>query len=159
LNVRIPPETLVDGCVQTLQERVLPALASKYARGQLYAVVDVLRNLRDRIEEKSALLAAEAESAAAALARAAVALRAGGADAAAVGAQISAAIAAAPAGPLERRRDALNEVFVQALAGLDALAEPAAEAAHAALGGHLAAQAVRDLMVLKPSMLEEISRG
>jgi len=157
--MRIPPEELVDGCVRTLQERVLPALSSRFARGQLYAVIDVLRNLRDRVEEKSALLKAEADSAADALARASEALRAGSAAATAAAEEIAAAVAAAPADPLASRRGALNEAFVRALERIDALSEPSADAAHAALGGHLAAQAIRDIVTLKPSLLEEISRG
>ena len=157
--MQILPEELVDGCVRTLQERVLPALSSRFARGQLYAVVDVLRNLRDRVEEKSALLRSEAESAAAALARAAEALRAGGAAAAATAAEIAEGVAAVPQGLPSERRTAMNEVFVRALERIDALAEPAAATARAALGGHLAAQAIRDVSTLKPSLLEEISRG
>ena len=63
----IPPEELLDGAVATLLESVLPALGTRFARGQLYAVVDVLRNLRDRVEPRCAALAAEAASAEAAL--------------------------------------------------------------------------------------------
>ena len=128
--MRIPPELLVDGCVRTLQENVLPALDSRFARGQLYAVLDVLRNLRDRVEERRAF--AEA-----------VAARAAG----------------APPDPPEARRDALNGALVAALATIAVLPEAEGAAAHAALGGHLAAQALRDLATLKPSLLEEISRG
>ena len=108
-------ETLVDGVVRTLTESVLPDVGSRFARGQLYAAIDVLRNLRDRIEPKAALLAAEAESAAAAL------------------------VATVPL--------------------LDTVPADAGEAARAALGAHLAAQAMRDLAVLKPSLLAEISKG
>lgn len=155
--MRIPPELLIDGCVETLAERVLPALTSRYARGQLYAVIDVLRNLRDRVEERSALLAEEAASAAAALERAADALRAGGAEAEA--SRLAATRAAAPEAPAAARRDALDAAMVAALRRLDELPPGTAAAAQAALGGHLAAQALRALATLKPSMLEEISKG
>jgi hypothetical protein len=150
---------LVDGCVHTLQERVLPELASRFARGQLYAVLDVLRNLRDLVEEKSSILVEEANAAAAAMSRAVAALGEGGEAARAAAAEIEAAAAAAPVAPPLARRTALNQVFVLALERTDALDDAVAQAARSALGGHLAAQAVRDVMLLKPSMLEEISRG
>lgn len=155
--MRLPPELLVDGCVRTLQQDVLPGLASRYARGQLYAVLDVLQNLRDRIEEKHAFAEAEAASAESALVRAAEALRAAGAAADADA--IAAGIGAAPATPGGARRDAMNETFALALARVAALPGGEGEAARAALGGHIGAQALRDLAGLRPSLLEEISRG
>ncbi len=138
---------------------MLPELSSRFARGQLYAVLDVLRNLRDLVEEKASILLGEADAAAAAMSRAVAALREGGDAARAAAAEIEAAAAAAPTAPPAARRTALNEVFVTALERTDALDEPAAQAARGALGGHLAAQAVREVMLRKPSMLEEISRG
>jgi len=54
----IPVETLIDGLARTLTDAVLPDVTSRFARGQLFAVVDVLRNLRDRLEVKAALRAA-----------------------------------------------------------------------------------------------------
>lgn len=155
--MRIPPERLVDGCIRTLQEDVLPSVPSRFARGQLYAVLDVLRNLRDRVEEKRALAEAEGSSAEGALRRAVDALRAAGAKDEA--SALEERIAAIPPEDPERRCERLNEAFVVTLEALAALPETKASAAHAALGGHLAAQALRDLATLKPSLLEEISRG
>ena len=93
--MRIPVERLIDGVVQTLTESVLPDLATPFARGQLYAAVDVLKNLRDRVEPRADLADAESDSATAALAGAlavepdAVLLTNGGAEAIAlVGAQL-----------------------------------------------------------------------
>jgi hypothetical protein len=155
----IPVERLVDGVVETLLQQVLPAVASRYARGQLYAVVDVLQNLRDRIEEKSALLRVEAEGAEAALARAATALRGGAGEEA--GARIEAVLASAPAAdaPPAERVVALRAAVVLALQAIDALPADVAEGARAALGGHLGMQALREVAVLKPSLLAEISQG
>jgi len=56
----IPVETLIDGLARTLTDAVLPEVTSRFARGQLFAVVDVLQNLRDRLEVKAALYEAEA---------------------------------------------------------------------------------------------------
>ncbi len=156
----IPPEQLIDGCVRTLLETVLPGIESRFARGQLYAVADVLRNLRDRVEEKAAPLELEAQSLHDSLARAANALRASGHTAAYdVGLRIEHSLAAAPTAPLAARLGALRTVMTSTLEALDGIAEDVIQGAKAALGGHFAAQAVREVMVLKPSLLSEISKG
>ncbi|HME69717.1 MAG TPA: hypothetical protein VKM54_07595 [Myxococcota bacterium] len=156
----IPPEQLIDGCVRTLLETVLPGIESRFARGQLYAVADVLRNLRDRLEEKNASLELEAQSLNDSLGRAASALRATGHTAAYdVGLRIDKSLAAAPTAPLSARLGALRTVMASALEALDGLSEDVTKGAKAALGGHFAAQAVREVMILKPSLLSEISKG
>ena len=155
----IPPEELLDGAVATLLEAVLPALGTRFARSQLYAVVDVLRNLRDRVEPRCAGLAAEAASAEAALRRAAEALRP---TAPAAAESLSRGLDALPAAPIAARLEALGPALVAAFETLESLPPAAAEAAvlaRSALAGHLAAQALRDLAPLKPSLLAEISRG
>ena len=156
----IPPEQLIDGCVRTLLETVLPGIESRFARGQLYAVADVLRNLRDRVEEKNAPLELEAQSLQDSLGRAASALRASGETAASdVGLRITNSLAAVPTAPLAARLGALRTVLASALEALDGLAEDVTQGARAALGGHFAAQAVRELLLVKPSLLSEISKG
>src|SRR5262249_1526343 len=60
-------ETLLDGVMRTLREAVLPAVQGRFARGQLFAVLDVLQNLRDRVEPRADLDATEAQSAEVAL--------------------------------------------------------------------------------------------
>jgi hypothetical protein len=155
--MRIPIETLIDGVVRTLLESVLPELKSRTVRGQLFAAVDVLCNVRDRVEVKPSLLEAEADSAQQALERAAAQLRSGGADD--VAASLEARLAELPDEGLTSRVEALRAALVEALELVDRAPEAAAESARAALGEHLAAQAVREVSVLKPSMLEQISRG
>ena len=148
----ISADVLIDGVVKTLMEVVAPEVKTRYARGQLWAAIDVLRNLRDRVEESSAAQATEAESAEAALREAAAALGARGDD-------VAAALAAVPAAPVGARLAALRAALVTTLATLDALPPDAAPSARAAVGGHLAMQALRDVAALKPSLLGEISRG
>jgi len=152
--VTIPVETLIDGLVRTLTEAVLPGVTDRFARGQLFTVVDVLQNLRDRLEVKAALLEAEAASAATALGRACAAL---GREPAA--ARIAGALAAAPASPPAARAAALRAALVTALEAIDTLPEDRTAPARAAVAEHLAAQTMRDLAVLKPSLLGEISKG
>ena len=155
--MRIPVETLIDGVVRTLVEAVLPDVPTRFARGQLYAAIDVLRNLRDRVEVRAALLAEEAASAEGALAAAAEALRAAGADAATD--RIAAARRGAPAEPPAARVAGLRAAVIAAIETIDALDAAVAAAARAPIDRHLAAQAMRDVAVLKPSMLAEISKG
>jgi hypothetical protein len=151
----IPVERLIDGVVQTLTDAVLPDLATPFARGQLYAAVDVLRNLRDRVEPRADLAAAEADSALAALERSAAALPA----AAPLARRLTDAFWAAPTLPPAARATHLRALLVEALTALAALPEAEARSARAPLLEHLGAQAMREVAVLKPSMLNEISRG
>ena len=153
----IPVERLVDGVVETLLSQVLPAIESRYARGQLYTAVDVLRNLRDRVEEKTSLAQTEADSAESALAGAAAALHGGPGEGTA--ARIEAVLAAAPSSPAAERVVALRAALVLALEAIDTLPTEIAAAARAALGGHLSMQALREVALLKPSLLAEISQG
>ncbi|MDH3214382.1 MAG: hypothetical protein OEM05_18050 [Myxococcales bacterium] len=155
--VAISPERLIDGCVETLRDEVLPNLEARTARGRLYAVMDVLQNLRDRVDPKAAALEAEATSARTALGRIAAVLReAGSADAAGC---VEAALAAASTGTPSECVAALRQALVAAIDALYALPSGAPEAARRALGDHLGPQAVRDIAPLKPSLLNEISKG
>ena len=100
------------------------------------------------------LCEAEAASAATALERVVAGL---GTERSAV--RIAEALAAAPEAPPAERAAALRAALVTALEVLDGLPAARAEAARAAIAEHLAAQVMRDLMVLKPSLLTEISKG
>lgn len=150
----IPIERLIDGCLHTLREEVLPEVASRAVRGRVWAVLDVLHNLRDRIEESRTPAETEAQSAAEALLRLAAALRAGADPEGAAGAER--ALAAAPEGPPVARAAALRAALADAItAHPEGLRAPVRDA----LRAHLAAQSLRDLALLKPSLLAEISKG
>ncbi len=151
--MQLTVETLLDGVMRTLREAVLPGVGGRFARGQLFAVLDVLQNLRDRVEPKAELAEAEAASAAAALERAAQALPAR------YRTELIRAVAEAPAAPAGARAAVLRAIVTRAYEMLAHLPDDEAAPARAALGEHLAAQAMRDVAVLKPSLLEEISKG
>ncbi len=153
----VPVERLLAGVVDTLKTNVLPEVASGFARGQLYAAIDVLQNLEDRVEEKAELHATEADSALAALARAAESLR--GAGHAETAAAIEGAVEDTPAAPPQARSAGARAALGQALEAIAALPDAESEVARAALGEHLGLQAMREVAVLKPSMLKEISQG
>jgi hypothetical protein len=134
--MRIPLETLIDGILHTLEHEVLPHVETAFARGQLYAALDLLANLRDRIEERCTLHAADADAAV-------EALRALGAGD---------AIARAPAEPPAARAAALRQAVVEAMAS-------GAPGVEEALRGYLVGQVVRDVLPLKRSRLGDIAKG
>lgn len=146
-------DILLDGVMRTLRDAVLPAVQGRAARAQLFAVLDVLQNLRDRVESKAALDDAEAESAIHALNQVLAAI---GPNA---GAVLAEGLEAAPETPPAARAAALRALLVRAFDVLDGLPNAVATPARAALTAHLAAQAMRDVSVLKPSLLQEISKG
>ena len=152
-------ERLIDGCIHTLRDDVMPEVGTRIARGQVWAVIDILQNMRNRIEEKAELSAAESASAEEALEQLGATLREAGAenDAAA----LERACADAPTEPPGERARALRAALVQAVDALYALPSRDAlpEAARAALVAHLGPQAVRDVLPLTRSKLHEISKG
>jgi len=150
--VQLAIEMLLDGVMRTLRDAVLPAVQGRFARGQLFAVLDVLQNVRDRVEPKAELDEAEASSAHAALARALDELGPAGDP-------VAGALAEVPAAPPAARAAALRAVMGSAFALLEGLPEDVAAPARRVLAEHLAAQAMRDVAMLKPSLLEEISKG
>ncbi len=95
-------ERLIDGCIHTLRDEVMPEVGTRVARGQVWAVIDILQNMRNRIEEKAELFEAESASAEQALAQLVAALcdAGAGSDAAA----LERACADAPTGPPGERR-------------------------------------------------------
>lgn len=155
--LRVTPKALLDGVVRALQEQVLPHVDSRTARGQLWAAIDVLRNLAGRIEAAVSAFEEEARSAEAALHALAREARAVGC--ASLSAEVEAGVAVLPSAPAADRVAALRVLLRDAFERLDALPPAQGDALRPLLGGHLAAQAVRDVLRLQGSLLEEISRG
>ncbi len=150
--LRVAPQALIAGVVRALQEQVLPQLASRTARGQLWAAIDVLRNLSARIEPARAPLEEEAQSAENALRS--LAAQAPEPLAAEIATRL-AAQSADPAARVAALRALLRDVFER----LDALEPARADALRPLLGGHLAGQVIRDLSRFQGSLLDEISKG
>lgn len=154
--LRVSPQALVAGVVRALQEQVLPHVASKTARGQLWAAIDVLRNLAGRVEAAHAPLEEEARSIEATLRGLAEPAMT---RAASLAAAIETGLAGAPAAPIGARVVALRALLLDTMERLDALPAEAADALRPLLGGHLAGQTVRDLASFQGSLLDEISKG
>jgi hypothetical protein len=154
--LRVSPQALLAGVVRALREQVLPHVGSNTARGQIWAAIDVLRNLAARIEPASAPLLEEARSAETALR----ALAAQARDAVpTLATALDAGIAALPAEPVAERVVALRALLRSAFERLDALPSEQGDALRPILGGHLAAQAIRDVARFQGSLLEEISKA
>ena len=152
--MRIPLDRLIDGAVQALTEHVAPQVPDRCARGQRWSVIDILNNLRERIDWKTGPLEDETRSATAVLAVVTALLR----DAGHGG--LAARIPPLPSdGPPTERVAAARAALVTAIELLAAVPPDVAAPAHAAIGGHLAMNALRDLQTFKPSLLQEISKG
>src|SRR5262249_29148516 len=131
---------------------VLPQVASRTARGQLWAAIDVLRNLSARIEPARAPFEEEARSAEGALRG----LAAQAPDA--LAREIAARLDALP-DDAAVRVDAWRTLLRDVCERLEALRAERATALRALLGGHLAGQVIRDLSRFQGSLLDEISKG
>ena len=152
--MRIPLDRLIDGMVQALTTHVLPSVSDRFARGQVWSVVDLLNNLRERIDWKAALLDDETRSAEAVLAEITTRLRDAGHD------NLVASLPIVPAdGPATERVSAARAALVAVLERLGDLPASIADPARAAIGTHLAMNAMRDLQTFKLSLLNEISKG
>jgi hypothetical protein len=153
----IPIEKLFDGVIETLRESVLPDVGSRYARGQLFAAVDVLQNMRDRVEEKAVIAQAEVASIETVLGQLASKLEEAGE--AALAGRVTRLAQQDGEAPARERVNALREGFVSLFGEIADLPPELAAGAQAILGQHLAGQVVREVLVLKPSLLREISEG
>jgi len=153
----LPVGKVVDGVIRTLQESVLPDVHTAYARGQVYAIIDVLNNMRDRIEEKALIADGELSSLETAFETAFALLQSGQSTNVVEGFQHR--FRDAREQEPERRIGVLRRLLVDMLTQLDALPDALRAQVREALAEHMAAQALRDVMLLKPSMLREISEG
>jgi hypothetical protein len=157
--MRLPPAVILAGVARTLEEDVLPAVASRAARGLVFTALEVLANVQDLVEWRADVREEELASAAAALAEAVEHLRAVGlvADAARVRDAAAAADGIVDRDARGRALDAaLEDVFVV----VDRESErPGIDAAHAAVRAHVVNQAVRDVMRAQRPLLNRISQG
>ena len=145
----IEPDRILDGLARTLETAVLPALGSGFARGQLFAVLEVLGALQGQTLWGGMLLENEAATLASLIAEAA---------------------AAGIEGDLGRRLAGYAQLSTAPLA--DRLGEGRALVCALIEGGHadqgaiaeavdryLANDAIFKAMALRPGRLAEISQG
>ena len=144
----IDPDRMFEGIARTLEDSVMPALGSGFARGQLHAVLDVLGGLQGQVGWGGMLLESEAD-ALAELVAAAAADREGPLTERLRG---YSNLAAAPVAERVREGRALVcEMIQQGLADSGPLA--------AAVDAWLANDTIMKAMALRPGRLAEISQG
>lgn len=144
----IEPDRLLAGIAETLEQAVLPELGSGFARGQLYAVLEVLGGLQGQLQWGGMLL----ENEAAALADLLAGLS--GSVPGELGERVRAYPALAAAPLAERLHEGRALVCALVDAGLADEGE-----ARAALDAFLANDTIFKAMALRPSRLAEISAG
>jgi len=149
----IEADRILEGLARTLEETVLPALDGGYARGQLYAVLEVIGGLQGQVQWGGMLLENEASTLIALAAEAASTLE-GPLKEHAVA--VAANSAASPADRLREGR-ALVCALIDAGHADDAPAGGGALAA--SINGYLANDTILKAMALRPSRLGEISQG
>jgi hypothetical protein len=148
----IEADRLLDGLARTLEETVLPSVGSGYARGQLFAVLDVLANLQGQVQWGGPALDHEATTLET-LAAEALALGEGALDP--VLHERAEAMARSGAAPLAERLRAGRELVVALIEAGCADRGPLA----ATIDGYLTSDTLFKAMALRPTRLAEISQG
>lgn len=151
-------DRILDGILVTLKTEVLTRLTDEYARGQVLSAIDLLANLKPRIDWAMGPLREEVEAQSALAARIAERFAAGPERPPAPPA--AAAEPGATASDVERLRDRLDEHLCEVirwLAARDAL--PAAAECELEIRRHLRERLRRELGRTAKTLLGEISRG
>lgn len=148
----IEPNRILEGIAHTLEQSVLPALQSGFARGQLFAALEALDGLQGQLRWGGMLLDQEAAALSDLLEQAATVLDDN------VDADLGRGLRAYSAGdgaPLEER---LREGRRLVCALIEAGHADGGELA-SAIDGYLANDTILKAMALRPSRLAEISQG
>ena len=141
-------DRILDGVVRTLEEAVLPALGSGFARGQLYAVLDVITSLQGQVSWGGMLLENEATALAALIGEAASCTGGELGDRLRSYAALS---TASLADQLREGRALVCALIEEGHADEGALA--------AAIDGYLVNDTISKAMALSPGRLVEVSQG
>jgi hypothetical protein len=144
----IDTDRILEGVVRTLEESVLPALGSGFARGQLFAVLEVLGALQGQVAWGGLLLENEATSLASLVAEASKSV--GGDLGGRLGAY--AGLESAPLGERLREGRALVCALIE-----EGYADDGELAA--AIDSFLVGDTISKAMALRPGRLAEISEG
>lgn len=151
---------ILDGMITTLRNEIIPRLDDEFARGQAFGAVDLLNNLKPRIDWLVTPLFDEVRDQRALLAQLAEILR----DAGAPLPDVSGALeAGTPAHALEALRNDLDTricALIDWLARERAALPPATvAAAEAAFKQHMQAQLKREMSLTPKPLFAEIARA
>lgn len=162
----LPLPRLLRGIIDTLEQQVAVALSAGSARAQLYACLDLINNLADKIDWKHEILEAETSGVEEVLRASVPLLKRMGPRFADLSRKVSERLQSPPESDLFERRRRLNQDLEDLIAAVndptaafdrseDLLAGQIRQHIHA----HLRNQTIRDALYLKPMMLKKISEG
>ena len=153
---------LIDGIIIALEREIIPRVDDAYARGQAFAVMDLLRNMRPRLEWSRDITLAEVGLQEAALARVEELCRTQ-AERPPAWKPPAAVASGLSTHELEQRRDRLETEVCNVLKWLAehraALEPAAAQAVEETLAGYMRAAVKRELALTANPLFAEISRG
>lgn len=152
-------DRLIDGLIATVRAEIIPRLDDEFARGQAYGVVDILNNLKPRIDWLATPLADEVREQRELLA----ALAAQFGDRPAFPAADAQAEAGVTARDIEQLRNRLDERICDTIDWLGrqraSLAADEVQGAEARIKSHLQRQLKRELSLTPKPLFGEISKG
>jgi hypothetical protein len=153
-------ERLFDGMIDVLHTRVIPRIQDEFARGQAYGALDMLRNLKPRVEWAVGPLQEDVTAELAVSERIAALLAGSQAP------SLPAACRETPgttAGELERTRDRIDEHLCAVLRWIsehrDAIAVDRAAEVETAIRDQQRPRLKREVKLTAPPLFGEISRG
>lgn len=145
-------DRLFAGLITSLRSEIIPRLDDEFARGQAYAAMDLLNNLRPRIDWAVGPLAEQIAAQVAAAARIAAQ-----APQHALPEALTAAPQPATGEALRNYRDALDEHLCQVLDGLPQLPAVQREAVQAVLTQYMKEQVRREVSLAAKPLFGEIA--
>jgi len=162
----LPLPRLLQGIIDTLERQVAVALEAGSARAQLYACLDLINNLADKIDWKREMLEAETSGVEEVLRASVPLLERFGPRFADLSRRLNETLESPPEPDLFERRRRLNQYLEDLIAAVE---DPAAAfdppedrlvvQIRQHIHGHLRNQTIRDALYLKPMMLKKISQG
>jgi hypothetical protein len=151
---------IIDGMIATVRSEIIARLDDEFARGQAYGVVDLLNNLKPRIDWLVTPLYAEVLDQLALLDRLGEILAGASPPALAEPAQV---LPGAPAHEIEQLRNRLDAFICELIDWLaqrrDTLPAEMIAAAEAALKQHMQAQLKREMALTPKPLFAEIARN
>jgi hypothetical protein len=155
-------ERLFDGMIDVLQTRVIPRIQDEFARGQTYGAIDILRNLKPRVEWSTGPLREDIATELALAARIADVVASAEPRPPTLAAQWRER-AGGTAAELDETRDAIDQHFCAMLRWIsenrDRLAPERADEVERAIRDQQRSRLKREVKMTPPPLLGEISRG
>lgn len=159
----ISPGVYFKRLTDALENVVAPEIESDYVRGQVFAVVDLIRQLIDRIEYKQELITQEIQITSDSVKKMLEALEQAGCDVPDELRLFTTSLEGGSIGKGLALRNKTDEIFCKALElfhqNLDKMPPETAKEVDKAIRDNIMKVVGRDLGLMKPPMIEKISRS